>query len=259
MENKTLFDIFNESKNVSNVLLKMKLCDNTINRNKIKNLMLEVNFDINIYKERKKKYCKTCNKLLKNQKKFCSSSCSASFNNLGTKKTELTKEKISNTLKNKNVKVDIKDIKLKKSKNIKLKNNFCLNCNNPTNNNNKYCSNKCSAEKMHMNSYNYFLLNPNEFNRGNYTPKSFKKIFLKDQDFKCKICGMDNIWNNNELVFVLDHIDGDSSNNKRENLRLICPNCDSQTSTFKSKNKNSTQRNYWKEKIINDINNKIVS
>ena len=234
----------------------MKLCDNTINRNKIKNLMLEVNFDINIYKERNKKYCKNCNKILKNQKKFCSSSCSATFNNLGTKKTEITKEKISNTLKNKNVKVDDKHIKIKKTKD--RLNNFCLNCNKQIKNNKKYCSNKCSSEKMHNDSYNYFLLNPIEFNRGNYTPKFFKKNFLIEQDFKCKICGMNNIWNNNELVFVLDHIDGDSSNNKRENLRLICPNCDSQTATFKSKNKNSTRRNYWKEKIINDINNKII-
>jgi len=57
-----------------------------------------------------------------------------------------------------------------------------------------------------------------------------------------------------KLVFVLDHIDGDASNNKRENLRLICPNCDSQTDTFKSKNKFSTRRNYWKEKILKTKN-----
>lgn len=37
---------------------------------------------------------------------------------------------------------------------------------------------------------------------------------------------------------------------KRSNIRLICPNCDSQTDTFKSKNKNSTRRNYYREKIL---------
>lgn len=41
-------------------------------------------------------------------------------------------------------------------------------------------------------------------------------------------------------------IDWNASNNKRENLRLICPNCDSQLETFKSKNKNSARRKYKK-------------
>lgn len=34
-------------------------------------------------------------------------------------------------------------------------------------------------------------------------------------------------------------VDGHVSNNKRDNLRCICPNCDSQLDTYKSKNKNS--------------------
>lgn len=76
---------------------------------------------------------------------------------------------------------------------------------------------------------------------------------MKEQDNKCAICGCEPIWNSKPLVFVLDHIDGDASNNRRENLRMICPNCDSQLPTFKSKNKNSTRRNYWKEHIIKKL------
>lgn len=66
-------------------------------------------------------------------------------------------------------------------------------------------------------------------------------IYVK-QNFKCSICGMDNHWNNNILNFILDHIDGDCTNDKEENLRLICPNCDSQLPTFKSKNRNSGRK-----------------
>lgn len=51
----------------------------------------------------------------------------------------------------------------------------------------------------------------------------------------------------------MDHIDGDAANNIRDNIRLICPNCDSQLDTFKSKNKYSTRRNYWKEHIIKKL------
>lgn len=49
-----------------------------------------------------------------------------------------------------------------------------------------------------------------------------------------------------KLTFILDHIDGNADNNSRDNLRLICPNCDSQLSTYKSKNKNSARRKYRK-------------
>jgi hypothetical protein len=40
-----------------------------------------------------------------------------------------------------------------------------------------------------------------------------------------------------ELVLIVDHIDGDSTNNQRDNLRLLCPNCDSQLPTFKARNR----------------------
>lgn len=73
-----------------------------------------------------------------------------------------------------------------------------------------------------------------------------RDYILKEQDCKCAICGLPNVWNNKELKFILDHIDGNASNSCRENLRLICPNCDSQLDTYKSKNKNSA-RNARKE------------
>lgn len=69
-----------------------------------------------------------------------------------------------------------------------------------------------------------------------------RKYIFDSQDHKCAICGMGNIWNNKEIHFILDHIDGDASNNDRGNLRLICPNCDSQLDTYKSKNKNSARK-----------------
>lgn len=59
---------------------------------------------------------------------------------------------------------------------------------------------------------------------------------------KCSICGIDSFWNNAPLVLILDHIDGDASNNSVSNLRIVCPNCDSQLDTYKSKNKNSARR-----------------
>lgn len=74
-----------------------------------------------------------------------------------------------------------------------------------------------------------------------------REYILNSQNNKCAICGIENIWNGKPLNFILDHIDGDASNSSRENVRLICPNCDAQLPTYKSKNKHSARssRKEW--------------
>jgi hypothetical protein len=52
---------------------------------------------------------------------------------------------------------------------------------------------------------------------------------------KCAICSLDT-WNNRKINLELDHIDGNRTNHERNNLRLLCPNCHSQTDTYRSKN-----------------------
>jgi hypothetical protein len=52
----------------------------------------------------------------------------------------------------------------------------------------------------------------------------------------CSICGI-NIWNQKSINLELDHIDGNRVNHLLSNLRLLCPNCHSQTETYRSKNR----------------------
>lgn len=85
-------------------------------------------------------------------------------------------------------------------------------------------------------------------------PKCIKDYMYEKQNNKCKICGMGRIWNNKSIVFVMDHIDGNALNNNESNLRLVCPNCDSQLDTYKSKNKNS-KRKYRKFYLYNQKQN----
>lgn len=52
----------------------------------------------------------------------------------------------------------------------------------------------------------------------------------------CEDCGIGNSWNSKKLNLHLDHIDGDKLNNRIDNLRILCPNCHSQTDTYAGKN-----------------------
>lgn len=65
-----------------------------------------------------------------------------------------------------------------------------------------------------------------------------KKVFLREGLLNnlCALCGMPPEWRGRPLVMRLDHIDGDSRNNVLDNLRLVCPNCDSQLPTFSGRN-----------------------
>ncbi|MDR2408829.1 MAG: hypothetical protein LBE13_12070 [Bacteroidales bacterium] len=63
--------------------------------------------------------------------------------------------------------------------------------------------------------------------------RQVKDYLLIEQKYCCAICGSLNIHNDKPLIFVLDHIDGNWQNNYKSNLRMICPNCNSQLETTK--------------------------
>jgi 5-methylcytosine-specific restriction endonuclease McrA len=65
--------------------------------------------------------------------------------------------------------------------------------------------------------------------------EALKKRILHESDYKCECCGISN-WQGKSLTLEMDHIDGDPNNNRRDNLRILCPNCHSQTHTFRAKN-----------------------
>lgn len=69
----------------------------------------------------------------------------------------------------------------------------------------------------------------------NYSDRQRLKKKLIDANLiedKCAVCGLEPEWNGKFLVLQLDHINGIHNDNRIENLRVICPNCHTQTDTF---------------------------
>lgn len=61
-----------------------------------------------------------------------------------------------------------------------------------------------------------------------------KHHLVRARGHACEECGIEE-WQNLPLVLELDHIDGDRINNDTENLKLLCPNCHSQTPTWRNR------------------------
>jgi len=97
---------------------------------------------------------------------------------------------------------------------------------------NKYCDNTCQA------SHQLTTITLPKFFLGKLSNRrTIHRIMKHLHGYKCVLCSNDGTHNGNALALQLDHIDGDAGNNLPSNLRLLCPNCHSQTETFVARNK----------------------
>ena len=101
----------------------------------------------------------------------------------------------------------------------------------------KYCSNKCQRDLERRVNLARWLATGELSMAPTYRTHYVRRFLIQAQCGQCAICRLQPRWNGLPLAFVLDHVDGDATNNRRENLRLVCPNCDSQLPTFKMRNK----------------------
>lgn len=98
------------------------------------------------------------------------------------------------------------------------------------------------------------------YKRGNLKKRLIAMGLLLD---KCSICGIAPEWYGKPLSLVLDHINGIRDDNRIENLRLLCPNCNSQTDTFAGRNSrqytSEKDRQYSKNNMCLDCGRKIIN
>lgn len=95
---------------------------------------------------------------------------------------------------------------------------------------NKYCSNACQRDHQREHLYQRFV-------EGNvHLRQTIKKLLLWKFGHKCFECGISD-WRGTQISLELDHVDGNAANNIPDNVRLLCPNCHSITSTWKGRNR----------------------
>lgn len=143
------------------------------------------------------KKCLACGKETNNPK-FCSRSCSASYNNIGVRRNGVGK-----------------------------KEKKCANCGAITLNP-KFCSQNCSAEYRKK-------VNIKNFEDNGIVWRGLRDYLILKNNNTCSICGLDE-WNSKPMPLEIEHKNGNSEDNSAENLSVICPNCHAQTDTYKGKN-----------------------
>lgn len=98
-----------------------------------------------------------------------------------------------------------------------------------------YCSNKCQGFLRKQEKINLIQQDPNNKKIGQ---RAIRRYMIELYGAKCMECDWDKINVITGLCPIeLEHIDGNSKNNNLKNLKLLCPNCHSLTSTYKALNK----------------------
>lgn len=86
------------------------------------------------------------------------------------------------------------------------------------------------------NVYSYFV--KGKFTQSYKLKQRIVNAGIKED--KCELCGIVD-WQGKSIALELDHIDGDHMNNLLGNLRILCPNCHSQTPTHRGKNRKTVR------------------
>ena len=122
----------------------------------------------------------------------------------------------------------------------------CLFCNKEQplkrNTSNKYCDNKCQQDYQLKEKVSQWLTEGNWVFKNQMIGAWMRRYVHEQSNHTCSVCNLSE-WNGVPITLEVDHIDGHHLNNNVDNLRSICPNCHSQTDTYKAKNTGNGRTN----------------
>ena len=163
---------------------------------------------------------------------FCSRSCAATFNNTGRVR------------KSKDEDFDLSNIRKRRYKIVKsavagekplvIVSTNCINCDiemaETSYSTRKYCSAQCQQD------YSFEQRFRDWFQCGkNFSNKPIRDFLKVWKGYYCESCGLSD-WNGSSITLEVEHIDGNSENSSPDNVCFLCPNCHSQTPTYKARN-----------------------
>lgn len=112
---------------------------------------------------------------------------------------------------------------------------------------NKYCNNQCQHEYQSTERVRQWLEEGKDWKI--QVPIWVKRYLSEQRGYHCEVCNITE-HNGKPIVFECDHVDGNPTNNKPDNLRLICPNCHSQTDSFKGANRGNGRQDRYNKNIV---------
>lgn len=86
---------------------------------------------------------------------------------------------------------------------------------------------------------NSILVRGSTYSRSSLKKRLYAMGLKKPQ---CELCGQGEYWHGRKMSLKLDHINGIADDNRLNNLRIVCPNCDATLDTYCGKNKSRTSR-----------------